>query len=129
MSLTLYDMDGYFYDNPEKIYSVGDRDKGLVYDADGNCLAKGSVALSVDREECPGPSLFADVCGQVVAGLWLRVGQCGGVVVVLLVGAGLPLPVLPEVLFPARDAELLDEQARVLAVLVQGPAGGPGAQS
>jgi hypothetical protein len=49
MSLTLYDMDGYFYDNPEKIYSVGDRDKGLVYDADGNCLAKGSVALGGPR--------------------------------------------------------------------------------
>src|ERR1035441_6440166 len=67
-----------------------------------------------------------DVDGQVVVGLRRRVRECHGVVVVLEVGAGLPLPVLPEVLFPARDAEQLDEQSRILAVLVKAPAGGPG---
>src|ERR1039457_3871064 len=67
-----------------------------------------------------------DVDGQVVVGLRRRVRECHGVVVVLKVGAGLPLPVLPEVLFPARDAEQLDEQSRILAVLVKAPAGGPG---
>src|SRR5882757_1543091 len=71
-------------------------------------------------------SLVVDVCGQEVAGLWPRVGQCRSVVVVLQVGAGLPLPVLPEVLFPAGHAEQLDEHARILAVPVQGPVRCPG---
>ena len=42
------------------------------------------------------------------------------------VGAGLTFPVLPEVFFPAWDAEQFDEQSRVLAILVQGPVGCPG---
>ena len=67
-----------------------------------------------------------DVDGQVVVGLRRRVRECHCVVVVLEVGAGLPLPVLPEVFFPAWDAEQFDEQARVLAVLVEAPVGCPG---
>ncbi len=60
-----------------------------------------------------------------MAGLWRWVGQCRGVVVVLQVGAGLPFPVLPEVFFPAGDAEQFDEQTRVpeitdLGLLVYG---------
>jgi hypothetical protein len=53
----------------------------------------------------PGFCYSRTSAGQVVVGLWRRVGQCRGVVVVVQVGAGLPLPVLSEVLFPARDAE------------------------
>src|ERR1700745_4289600 len=70
--------------------------------------------------------LLRDGGGQVVLGLRRRVRQGRGVVVVFEVGAGLTLPVLPEVFLPARDGEQLDEQARVLAVSVQGPVGGPG---
>src|SRR5882757_6076680 len=72
--------------------------------------------------------LLADVGGQIMVGLWLRVGQCRGGVVVLQVGAGLPLPVLPQMLLPARDAEQFDEQSRVLAVLVEAPVGCAGPQ-
>jgi hypothetical protein len=62
---------------------------------------------AIPATECDGPTpwLLVDVRGQVVVSLWPRVGQCRGVVVVLEIGAGLPVPVLPEVLFPAGDAE------------------------
>jgi hypothetical protein len=63
-----------------------------------------------------------------MVGLRFRVGQRRGAVAVLQVSARLPFPVLPEVLFPARDAEQLDEQARILGVLVQGPVDCPGPQ-
>ena len=45
-----------------------------------------------------------------MVGLWRRVRQRSGLIVIPQVGAGQPLPVLPHVLFPARDAEQFDEQ-------------------
>jgi hypothetical protein len=63
-----------------------------------------------------------------VVGPRRRVGQRRRVVAVPQVAAGVPLPVLPEVFFPPGDGELLDEQARVLAVPVQGPVDGAGPQ-
>lgn len=46
-SVTLYDMDGYFVDNTDRIYKVGDRDHGLVLDADGSL----TITVSPDRPE------------------------------------------------------------------------------
>jgi hypothetical protein len=55
-------------------------------------------------------SLLVDVGGHVMVSLRRQAGQrCSGVAV-SQVGASLPLPVLPEVLFPARNAEQFNEQ-------------------
>ena len=46
-SLTLYRMDGYFYDNPERVYKIGDRDPDLVTDESGNI----NITVSAQRPE------------------------------------------------------------------------------
>ncbi|WP_369746697.1 DUF1254 domain-containing protein [Paenarthrobacter sp. AMU7] len=48
-SLTLYDMDGYFFDNPHNIYKIGDRDKNLIYDADGSL----TITISATKPDRP----------------------------------------------------------------------------
>lgn len=48
-SVTLYDMDGYFVDNPENIYKIGDRDKNLALDADGGL----TITISADKPAAP----------------------------------------------------------------------------
>lgn len=48
-SVTLYDPDGYFVDNPDGIYKVGDRDKDLVLDEDGAL----TITISAERPAAP----------------------------------------------------------------------------
>ena len=47
--MTLYDPDGYFVDNPDGIYKVGDRDKDLVLDEDGAL----TITISAERPAAP----------------------------------------------------------------------------
>lgn len=46
-SVTLYDMEGYFYDNPQKVYKIGDRDKDLSFDENGDLV----ITISAERPE------------------------------------------------------------------------------
>lgn len=48
-SVSLYDMDGYFFDNPDRVYKIGDRDTNLVTDPEGSV----TITISARRPEGP----------------------------------------------------------------------------
>src|SRR2546423_40515 len=73
-------------------------------------------------------SSVRDVNGKQMRRLrrWIREGR--SLLFILPVEAGLPLPVLPQMLFPGGDDENFDKALRDLAIAIQPPLRRPGAQ-
>ena len=75
---------------------------GGDHDAEVGSASK-RVALWRWRQRGTGPLSLGVVSGHAVRGLWRRLRQGIGLRFVLPVGAGQPLVVLPQVLFPGGD--------------------------
>lgn len=89
-------------------------------------LLSDATWLPILGEAGDGWSSVRDVSGKQMRRMRWRIGQDLGLLFILPVGAGQPLTVLPQMLFPGGDNEELHKAVCCLAIAIEPPLYCPG---